>query len=106
MEEAGPLPLRSSLVSIGRVASTISILWEASFSLEGSLGAVGGKLASSATSFVEFIAFSATLDCSASLEGMLAVRKALVGFSLPLSASLEEVLTLEPEEPGARRAGG
>lgn len=28
--DAGPLPLRSSLVGMGRVASTISMLWEAS----------------------------------------------------------------------------
>ena len=69
MEEAGPLPLRSSLVSIGRVASTISMLWEAFFSLEGSLGIAGGRVASWATSFVAYVAFSVTSDCSTSLGG-------------------------------------
>ena len=106
MEEAGPLPLRSSLVSIGRVASTISMLWEASFSLEGSLGIAGGKVASWATSFVVYVAFSVTSDCSTSLGGMLAIGRVLVGLSLPSSASLEAVSALQPEELKARMAGG
>ena len=49
IEDSGPLPLRSSLVGIRRVASTISMLWECSFSWGGggvSLGAVGGRVAS------------------------------------------------------------
>ena len=46
MEDVGPIPLKSSLIGIGRVARTISMLWEASFSLEGSLGATGGWAAS------------------------------------------------------------
>ena len=46
MEDAGPLPLRSSLVGIRRVARIIYTFWEASFSLEGSLGIAGCKLAS------------------------------------------------------------
>ena len=41
--DAGLLPLRSSLEGMGRVASTISMFWEASFSFGGSLGAFGGK---------------------------------------------------------------
>ena len=57
IKDSGPLPLRSSLVGIRRVASTISMLWEASFSLEGSLGIAGGKVASWATSFVVYVAF-------------------------------------------------
>ena len=44
--DAGPLPLRSSLEGMGRVASTIFMLWGASFSLGGSLGAAGGRWAS------------------------------------------------------------
>ena len=50
MVDAGPLPLRSSLEGMGRVASTISMLWEASFLLGGSLGASEGRWASWATS--------------------------------------------------------
>ena len=46
MEDAGPLPLRSSLVGIRRVARIIYTLWEASFSLEESLVAAGGWVAS------------------------------------------------------------
>jgi len=42
VEDARPLPLRSSLVGIGRVVRTIFMLWEASFSLDWSLGAAGG----------------------------------------------------------------
>ena len=38
MVDAGPLPLRSSFEGMGRVASTIYILWEASFSLGGLFG--------------------------------------------------------------------
>ena len=90
------MPLRSSLVGIRRVVNTISMMWEAFFSLEGSLGAVGGRLASSATSFAKSATFSATSDCFASLGGMLAVGRALVGLSLPSSTSLEAVSTLEP----------
>ena len=33
--DAGPLPLRSSLEGMGRVANAISMLWEAFFSLGG-----------------------------------------------------------------------
>ena len=43
MVDAGPLPLRSSLEGMGRVARTIFMLWEASFFLGGSLGAAGGR---------------------------------------------------------------
>ena len=43
MVDARPLPLRSSLLGMGRVASMISMLWEASFFLGGSLGAAGGR---------------------------------------------------------------
>jgi len=75
VEDAGPLPLRSSLVGIGRVASTISILWEASFSLEGSLEAAEGRVASWATSLVMSVAFSASLDCSTSLGGDVGYKK-------------------------------
>ena len=97
VEDASPLPLRSSFVSMGRVASTMSMLWEASFSLEGSLGAAGGRLASWVTSSMS-TAFSASLNYFASLGGMLVVGRALVGLSLPSSASLETILALEPEE--------
>ena len=106
MEDARPLSLRSSLVGIRRVVRTISMLWEAYFSLEGSLGTAGGKLASWATSLVMSIAFSATSGYSVSLEGMLTERRTLVGLSLPSFASLEAMSTLEPEEPETRMAGG
>ena len=43
MVDAGPLPLRSSLEGMGRVTSTISMFWEAFFSLGGSLGASRGR---------------------------------------------------------------
>ena len=114
-EDSGPLPLRSSLVGTGRVAKTISILWEASFSLGKSLGAVGGLVAaiaaeglvaSGATLLVVFVSFSATPGCSASLEGLSGERRALVGLSLSVSTSSEAVPTLEPEELDARMTGG
>ena len=38
VEDVGPLPLRSSLVGIGRVASTISLVWEACFPWRGLWG--------------------------------------------------------------------
>ena len=106
MEDAGPLPLRSSLVGIGRVAKTISMLWKASFSLEGSLRVAGGWAASWATSLVIFASFLATLGRSASLEGLLIEGRTLAGLSLPESTSLEAVSALEPEELEAQMAGG
>ena len=69
MEDARPLSLRSSLVGIRRVARTISMLWEASFSLKGSLGTAGGKLASWTTSLVMSVAFSATSGCLSPWKG-------------------------------------
>ena len=102
MEDAGPLPLSSSLAGTGRVASTISMLWEASFSLEGSLVVAGGKGASWATSLVVSTAFSASSDCSAASGEMLAVGRVLVGLFLPSSASLETGSALEPETRMAR----
>jgi len=44
--DVGPLPLRSSLKGMGRVANMIFMLWEAFFFLKGSLGASGGRWAS------------------------------------------------------------
>ena len=79
------------------MASIISILWEASFSLEKSLGATGGKATSRATSLVESATFFASSEGSASLEEMLVVGRALVGLSLPLSIPEEARLALEPE---------
>nr|POE46494.1 hypothetical protein CFP56_70066 [Quercus suber] len=67
---------------MGRVASTISMLWEASFSLWGSLRAFGGKWASWATSLVVSTAFSASSDCYVALEEMLAVGRVLLGLFL------------------------
>ena len=87
--DAGLLPLRSSLEGMGRVASTISMFWEASFSLGGSLGVSGGRGAFGATSLVRSTAFSASLACSAASEEMLIVGRALVGLSSPSSTSLE-----------------
>ena len=106
VEDAGPLPLRSSLVGIGRVASTISILWEASFSLDGSLGAAGGWMASWATSLVTSASFLATLCCFVSLDGLWTKGRVLAGLSLPAFASLEAVSTLKHEEPKEQIAGG
>ena len=68
VEDAGPLPLKSSLVGIGRVASTISILWEASFSLRESLGAIEDLVVSGAIPFVVFFSFSAIPSCLPLLE--------------------------------------
>ena len=101
MEDAGPLPLRSSLVDIGKVARTISMLWEASFSLEGSLGVAEGWMASWATSLVTSASFSAISGYSASLDGLLTVGRALAGLSLPVSAFLEAVSAWEPKESKA-----
>ena len=92
VKNVGPLPLRSSLVGIGRVVKTISMLWEASFSLEGSLGAAGGWMAPWATSLFVFASFLATLGYSASLEGLLTEGRTLAGLSLLVFASLEAVL--------------
>lgn len=82
------------------------MLWEASFSLEGSLGAIEGKVVSWATSLVTFATFSATSDYLPSLEGMLARGRALVGLSLSSSASLEAVSSLELKDPEAQMAEG
>ena len=49
--EAGPLPLGFSLAGIGRVARTISRLWEVSLPFEGSLSAAEGLVASLVVSF-------------------------------------------------------
>ena len=100
--DVGPLPLRSSLKGMGRVASMIFMLWEAFFSLEGSLGASGGRWASWATSLVVSVAFLESSDCSATLGEMLAMGRVLVGLSLLLSTSLEIELALEPEAWMAR----
>ena len=101
MKDVGPLPLRSSLVGIGRVANTISILWEASFSLEGSLEAAEGRVASWATSLAMPAAFSTTSYCSASLGGRGDVdyRKSFCWAFLAKKA-------VSALEPGARMAGG
>ena len=104
--DSGPLPLRSSLEGMGRVVRTISMLWEASFSLKGSLGAAEGRWASWATSLVVSATFLASSDCSTALGEMLAVGRALVGFSLPSSASLETESALELKEPEAQMAEG
>ena len=79
--ETGPLPLESSLVGIGRVARTISRLWVTSLSLEGSLGAAGGLVASRATPLVVSFSFSAALTCSTSLGGLSEEEGALAGES-------------------------
>ena len=83
---------------MGRVASTISMLWEASFSFEESLGATEGKAPSRATSLVGLAAFFTSLDGFTSLEEMLAVGRALVGLSLPSSVPEETRSALEPRE--------
>ena len=72
--------------------------WEASFSLEESLGVLGGKAASRATSLVGLAAFFTSLDGFTSLEEMLAVGRALVGLSLPSSVPEETRSALEPRE--------
>ena len=97
-EDAGPLPLGSSLASIGRVARTISMLCEASFSLKGSLGAVGGWVASGAASLLVSASFSVNLGSFASLEEMLVVGRALFGLSLTSSVPEETGSALELEE--------
>ena len=51
-------------------------------------------------------AFSESLNGFASLEEMLAVRRALVGLSLSSSVLEETKSALEPEENEAHMAGG
>ena len=97
-EDVGPLPLRSSLVGILKVTRKISMLWEASFSLDWSLRAARGSMVSWATSLVTSIGFLATSGSSASLDGLWTEEKALGGLSLPTSASLKVVSALEPEK--------
>ena len=83
---------------MGRVASTIFMLWEASFAFKESLGATGGKAASRAASLVRSTTFFASSDGSASLEEMLVVGRALFGLSLTSSVPEETGSALEPEE--------
>ena len=104
--EAGSLPLGSSLVGIGRVARTISMLWETSLFLEGSLGAAGGLVALKTTPLVVSFSFSATPTCSASLGGLLVEGRVLAGTSFLGSRPLGAVSVLESEGPDAWMAGG
>ena len=85
------------------MASTISMLWEASFSFEESLGATEGKAPSRATFLVGSTTFFTSLDGFTSLEEMLAIGRALVGLSLPSSVPEE---TEELEEPKLCMAWG
>ena len=82
------------------------MLWEASFSFEGSLRAIGGKATSWAPSLVVSTSFSASSDCPASLEEILAIGGALGGLSLPSSASKETGSALKPKEPEERMTRG
>lgn len=105
-EEADPLPLESSLVGIGKVARTISRLWEVPFSLRESLGTTGGFVTSGGTSLAISISFSTISACCTSLEGLLRRGRTLAGTSLLGSESLKAVSTLEPEKPDAQMARG
>ena len=82
------------------------MLWEASFSLEGSLRATGGRATSWAPFLVVSASFSASSDYPTSLEEILAIRGTLGGLSLPLSTSKETGSALELEEPKEHMAGG
>ena len=62
-KDFGPLPLKSLLVGIGRVARIISILEGTSFSWERSWGAAGGFVASGDTPLVASVSFSTTPGC-------------------------------------------
>ena len=90
---AGPLPLGSSLVCMGRIARTISRLWKAHLSLERSLGAIGGLIASRTTPLVVSFSFSAALTSSASLGGSLEEERALLDMPLLQPRSLGTVST-------------
>ena len=118
IKDSRPLPLRSSLAGIERVAKTISIFWEAFFSLRrggGSLGtsgglvalgAIGGLVTLGATPLVVSISFSTTPGCSAYLEGLSKEKRALAGLSLPIFASSKTMSALDLEELDAWMVGG
>ena len=103
--EAGPLPLGSSLVSIG-VARTISKFWEASLPLEGSLDAVSDLMASGTTPLVVSSSLIGTLVYLASLERLLEEGRTSTGLSLLGLVSLEAASAWELGGTDAWIAGG
>ena len=68
--EVGPLLLESSLVDMGRVASTISKSLEDFLPLKGSLGATRGFVVLGTTPLDVSFSFSMALACSAFLGGL------------------------------------
>ena len=81
-EDAGPLPLSSSLAGMGKVAETNSWLWETTPPLEESLGAVEGFRISGETSLGFSFSFTIVLVCSTPFGGLLGGGRSLVGTSL------------------------
>ena len=67
-EDAGPLPLSSSLAGMGKVAETNLWLWETTPPLEESLGAVEGFRILGETSLGFSFSFTVVLVCSTPLE--------------------------------------
>ena len=104
--EAGPLPLGSSLVGIGRVIKMISKFWEASLPLEGSLDVTSGLVALGTTPLVVSSSLIATSVYFASLEGLLGEGRTSAGLSLLRSVSLEAISAWELGGTDARIAGG
>ena len=90
-EDAGPLPLGSSLAGIGKVAKTNSWLWETTPPSEESLAVAEGFVISRATSLGFSFSFSAAPVCSAPFGGLLGGGRSLVGTSsiglVPLRAA-------------------
>ena len=104
-EDPWSVPLGSPLAGIGRVARTISIL-DASLSLVGSWGTIGGLVASGSTPLVTSASSSFTIGYSVTFGGLTEEGRA---FSDPLffgSATSREVSTLELLEEGGRMASG
>ena len=83
--EVGPLLLESSLVDMGRVASTISKSLEDFLPLKGSLGATRGFVVLGTTPLDVSFSFSMALACSAALGGLEEAGGILA--ELPLSST-------------------
>ena len=98
--EVGPLPLKSSLTGMGRVARTGSWLWEVTFTSEGSLGTAGGLVTSGTTPLVVSFFSLMALVFPTSLEGSVEEGRISVGLSLSSSDPFVVVSALGSDELG------
>ena len=80
-EDAGPLPLDSSLVGMGKIAKTSSWLWETTPPSEESLGVARGFVASGVTSVVFSFSFATAPTCFAPFGGLLGGGRSWAGIS-------------------------